>query len=275
MKINKIISILLLLVMQPCLGMKRVDVAFIEPITTLINSEKMYGKVDFSRLSDDELKKTIIELQKVVMSDIELSHFSRETKINKQKLKELVIDIIVRAQDTYKKRTSVAKIGGLGPEVSFLQAAMNGDLPAVKWYLERNVDVNSATPGKETALVLAVSRGYGSIVKELMAAGANINLANSFGYTPLHFAIKNKFFNIAHDLVDAGADVNVKDNAGMTPLMLGAMSGYPNIINALLLAGARLEEKDKNGKTALFYAQASGNKRIVEILLDAQGWAKK
>ena len=74
---------------------------------------------------------------------------------------------------------------GCGPSVDIQEAAMNGDIEAVKQHL---------------------------------AAGVDVNAKDVDGGTPLHEAASDGRKEVVELLIDNGADVNVKDDRGMTPL---------------------------------------------------------
>ena len=80
---------------------------------------------------------------------------------------------------------------------------------------------HSGKTGQELAaankkLTDAALNGDIEAVKQYLAAGADVNAKDKEGWTPLHFASDRK--NVAEFLIKKGADVNAKDAYGFTPL---------------------------------------------------------
>lgn len=278
MKINKIISILFLLVAQPSFSMsvdqnKQADPlsspGFMAEFVSLLYSESVYGRQDLSRKSERNLEQIIVACKRLLTNDSEFITFSRKTNIKQPELKILLSNVGSRAHTLWSamKRPEVPAV--FAPDNSFLQAAIVGDLPAIRWYLGHNINLNEMTSGKETALSLAANKGQKAVATLLIKARVNLNLANNFGYTPLHFAIANNHLSIARELIAAGADVNVKDWVGVTPLMLAASGGHADMVRDLIAAGARVTDKDKKNRAAVDYARSSNHHAIVTILTHA------
>ena len=80
----------------------------------------------------------------------------------------------------------------------------------------------------ESALIEAAIEGNIEAVKQHLAAGADVNAkANQFGSTSLHFAAGGGHKEIVELLIDKGADVNAKEAVGGgTPLHKAAFIGH-------------------------------------------------
>jgi len=74
------------------------------------------------------------------------------------------------------------------------------------------------TKAPDIPLWEAAMRGNIEAVKQHLAAGADVNVKDARGMTPLHLATSNGQKEIVEPLIAAGADVNAKMNNGMTPL---------------------------------------------------------
>ena len=111
---------------------------------------------------------------------------------------------------------------GCGPsayqlnERALLEAAVDGNIEAVKQHLAAGTDVNAM----EEAFTLAAEYGHKEIVELLIAKGADVNAKDEDLWTPLHFATGAGRKEVAELLIDKGADVNARNNVGASPLAL-------------------------------------------------------
>jgi ankyrin repeat protein len=138
--------------------------------------------------------------------------------------------------------------GPSAPDISIHEAAIDGNIEAVKQHLAAGVDVNAKmfdgkTPldhaikynqseiidllrkhggktGEELSIHQAAKGGNIEAVKQHLAAGADVNAKNDYGSTPLHSAAAFGHKEIAELLIAEGADVNAVGDLGRTPLDL-------------------------------------------------------
>jgi ankyrin repeat protein len=97
-------------------------------------------------------------------------------------------------------------------------AARRGDMGMAQFLIENDADLNIIEPSwSDMPLHQALRRGRNDMIKLLIASGADVNAAARWGYTPLHIAAD---FEIVSVLIAEGAGVNAKDRDGRTPLDL-------------------------------------------------------
>jgi ankyrin len=148
------------------------------------------------------------------------------------------------------------------------EAAMKGDMPAVRTLLGQKVDVNA--PGKDgtPALHWAVRSDDLATAGLLLTAGADAKLANRYGVTPLFLACSSGNTAMIKLLLDAGADPNAADPTGETPLMTAAGIGTLDAVKLLLDRGATLNAKDPTfEQTALMVATREDHPDVVQLLV--------
>jgi ankyrin repeat protein len=117
-------------------------------------------------------------------------------------------------------------------------AAMRDRREAIRLLLQRGVDINSANPQGETALMYAIDWSPRT-VPFLLDQGASINVRNEWGRTALHYAIERGRADIVSLLIQRGADLNICDQGGMTPLSCARNTQHTKIIKMLERAGAK------------------------------------
>jgi ankyrin repeat protein len=147
-------------------------------------------------------------------------------------------------------------------------AAMRGDLAAVRSLVAKKADVNAPQGDGATAVHWAVYRGNKELLDVLLRAGANPRLANRAGSTPLWLASINGDAAIIGALLAAGADANEKLPLGRTPLMAASRTGNVDAMNALIDRGADVNAKETlRGTTPLMWAADEGHETAVQLLV--------
>ena len=148
-------------------------------------------------------------------------------------------------------------------------AAMIGDVEAVRALLKKGLDVNEAQGDGTTALHWAAIKGSAEVAQMLIYAGANLRATTRLGgYTPLYLAAKGGHSAVVAALLAAGADPKVATTNGTTPLMIAAAAGDTRTITALVENGSEINAKDTaKGETALMFAAAFNRADAVRLLL--------
>jgi uncharacterized protein len=154
-------------------------------------------------------------------------------------------------------------------EPALVDAAMNGDLKAVRTLARQTADVNGTQADGMTALHWAVQRRDLEMTNLLLNAGADFKIANRTGAKPLYLAAVNGDAAVMARLLDAGEDANAVLTAeGETVLMLTSYTGNPAAVKLLLDRGAEPNAQQLRGQTALMWAAAEGHAEVVKLLLD-------
>lgn len=133
----------------------------------------------------------------------------------------------------------------------FVQSAGNGDLTAVKLFLDAGMAVDTRGSTSFTALAAAVMRGHLPVVKLLLERGANVNAAPDDGSTPILHAAETEHLPVLEALMSKGANVNLTNSSGSTPLHWAVRRGNTNIVARLLKHGALNIIQETNGMTAV------------------------
>jgi uncharacterized protein len=149
-------------------------------------------------------------------------------------------------------------------------AAMRGDIAAVKSLIKQGVDVGAAQGDGMTALHWAAERGDAELAEVLVYAGANVSAVTRIGlYTPLHLAAKAGNPAVVRVLIKGGAEVNAKSNpSGATAVHLAALSGNPDVINLLADAKADLNAREAEWEqTPLIFAASANRATAITALI--------
>lgn len=155
-------------------------------------------------------------------------------------------------------------------QASVADAAMAGDVAAVRSLLKSGADVNAAQGDGMTALHHAALSGNDEMAEVLLYAGANVYATSRLGgYTPLHLASRRGHAALIDRLVKGGADPDNATATGTTPLMFASASGHVDAVKQLLAHGADVNARESaNDQTALMFAAASDRPEVVKVLLE-------
>jgi ankyrin repeat protein/beta-lactamase regulating signal transducer with metallopeptidase domain len=146
-------------------------------------------------------------------------------------------------------------------------AACSGTKDVAEFLLAKGADVNAKGEFNDPPLLYAAATGQKDLVELLLARGAKVDAGDSFGTTPLHKASENGHRETVALFLAHGADINVKTENGFTPLHLSARRGRKEVVKFLLERGASVNAKNNNEQTALHAAARKGRVEIVELLI--------
>ncbi len=151
-----------------------------------------------------------------------------------------------------------------------LDAAMRGDVTALKERLRSGGDVNAAQGDGFTALHWAAKLGNEEIARVLIAAGADVKATTRIGnHQPLHVAAAAGQTGVAEALLAGGAPVAAPTATGAQPIHYAAASGIGSTVHALVAAGANVDAVEPQwGQTPLMFAAAGGRTGSVNALLE-------
>jgi len=187
----------------------------------------------------------------------------------------------------------------------FLRAALNGDLKAVRSYLEAHkghIDINTKVRSSSNFGIQSKDRfslkglkGFlyntfyykdfnyyhdqSSVTKDTLpyhyvwfpANRRNFLYRYRHGMTALSLASEAGHLSIVSSLLRVpGVDVNAPDSNGCTPLMLAAQFGHIRVVKKLMaFPGVHINSQDISGYTALMWAAVSGHNDVVQYLLNS------
>ena len=150
-------------------------------------------------------------------------------------------------------------------------AAMKGDVSAVRTLIARGANVNAAQGDGMTALHWAAERGDAALTVLLLRAKANVRATTRVGdYQPLHIAAKHGSAAIVRALLKSGSDVNAATASGATALHLAAASGDSATVALLLAQHATVDARERAwGQTPLIFAADADRAVAIRLLLRA------
>jgi ankyrin repeat protein len=153
-------------------------------------------------------------------------------------------------------------------------AAMRGDLEAVRALVKQGADVNAAQGDGMTALHWAARKGELELVELLVYAGANPGAVTRNGaYTPLHLASQTGNAGVVRALLKAGANPDAHTSSGgATPLHFAAATGSAEAVRALLEGGADANIRETAWEqTPMMWAAAYNRPEVIRVLLQGGG----
>ena len=156
------------------------------------------------------------------------------------------------------------------PDAPVADAAMRGDLTAVRALVRSGADVDAAQGDGMTALHWAADRGDAELADVLLGARAAVDGRTRNGaYTPLHLSARRGHAAVTRRLLEAGSAVDARTaSGGATALHLASASGSAEAAEVLLARGADVNAREHEwGQTPLIFATALGRFDVMKVLL--------
>lgn len=156
-------------------------------------------------------------------------------------------------------------------DLSFFEACIVGDMPALRAALARGQDVDQRSADGFTPLGLAVFFRRPEAARLLIEAGADINAraANAQQVGPIHAAVGRSDAATLQLLLLRGADPNLPQMKLVRPLHDAAASGNLATVAMLLVFGADSDARTEDGQTPADLARGRGH---VEIARRLEQW---
>jgi ankyrin repeat protein len=156
----------------------------------------------------------------------------------------------------------------LAGDAPVADAAMRGDIDAVRALVKQGADVNAAQGDGMTALHWAGRRNDVRLIEVLLYAGADREAKTRVGaYTPLLVAAREGNERAMIALLDGGSAADAATSTGVTALHFAAGTGRCAAIEALLARGADPNTREKaHGQTPLMFAADAGQAEAITLL---------
>ncbi|HKI46566.1 MAG TPA: ankyrin repeat domain-containing protein [Balneolales bacterium] len=154
--------------------------------------------------------------------------------------------------------------------ISLHQAALQGNLDAVKKDIESGTDLNQKDQYGSTPLIIASTFGKTEVAKALIDAGADMEIRDSNGSTPLIIATFFGRTEIVKDLLDKGVNKYARNNSGATALDIASTpfeedkNLYDQLGAALGPLGLKLDyDQIKSARKELLQCFVPGRKSLL------------
>ncbi|MBN2322104.1 MAG: serine hydrolase [Spirochaetes bacterium] len=135
----------------------------------------------------------------------------------------LAVTLLVALGCATQQKTSMeTKPPPKPPDKSLHEAALLGDMDAVRQHLEAGSDLNRKDAYGSTPLIVAITFGKTDAARALIEGGADIKISNNEGSTPLHLAAFFGRTEIVRSLLDNGADRYLRNRDGATAYDMAA-----------------------------------------------------
>ncbi len=152
------------------------------------------------------------------------------------------------ATDATSQKVTLGKLGYQYNESFFRSAVADGNLDAVRLFLQIGMSPNAHAKGEGHPILLAAqlcsnqpgSKPRSQVLEALVTAGGDVKAKDGNGSTPLLWAVQTGCSPSAvKALLKAGADPNAKAAGGATPLMFAKIFGHTELEDILREAGAK------------------------------------
>ena len=102
-------------------------------------------------------------------------------------------------------------------EIYFFKACASRNLPMVRYYLKKGVNINTLDENRTSPLHIGARYASYQIVEELLNWGGSQNITDLSGWTPLHISAHFKRPKICFLLLESGANPYIVNRDNETP----------------------------------------------------------
>lgn len=151
-----------------------------------------------------------------------------------------------------------------------LYAIRNVNIDAVRFLLDKGLNISKAFKFGETILHTACNIGDKEIIELILQADESLlNKPNDYGVMPIHVISKRGNIESLLYLISKGALVEAVDENGETILHYAVISGRISILEYILrYTDISIDATDNRGKTALHLACEKGKTDIISYLIE-------
>ena len=149
-----------------------------------------------------------------------------------------------------------------------MNAAMNGNVQAVKLLIEKGADPSLKDNSGLNSLHFAAIGGDTDIISLIHTRMPDIESLNGEGETPLLVAAYNGKLHAVKWFLERGANATYEDKGGWNALHSAASSGDPETIDHILIHVPNIESKTADGETPLIIAVRCQTLQGVKCLLE-------
>lgn len=190
------------------------------------------------------------------------------TKIEYAK-KEGQENLIILIHNTIKKamwEMEYKRNNGSIPIDELVESVAAGDVDIVKWFLDKNIDINDEGEGGWTPVLMAAAQGNKEILSILLQHGGDPNHQNLMKATALMHAALHNDIDALHLLLKYNANIDLQDYQGNTALMKAIEHGNNDAAMLLIRSGAKKNTKNIRKQTALSLAEAKKLGEVARVL---------
>ena len=120
----------------------------------------------------------------------------------------------------------------------------------------------------DRALLEAADDGNIPAIDALLNAGANVNCSLEGDGSPLIAGARNGYIEAVRKLLDRGADLNMPVAGDGNPIIMAAREGHAEIVQLLLDRGASIDQMVPEDENALIQASSEGHLDVVQLLVN-------
>jgi hypothetical protein len=168
---------------------------------------------------------------------------------------------------------------GLDPEfladrvgTGLMLAAWEGNIGMMALFAAHGADINAVNANREQALMHAAWQGHHDAVRWLLDRGALVNRPG-LEWSALHYAVFAGHQDIVNTLIARGANIDARSTNGSTPLMMASREGRDELAKLFVNLGANTQIRNDWGDDALTWAMRYGNPQIARVVATPERFA--